>query len=181
MRIARFTDTLHTAAIAALDGGAAPALAAVTTFAATGITDPRYGLVFTTGPGAELGLQFVGTARDGGEDFTAGEPPPVRGPGPARAPAPVLAAARGKLRLADLDDWLAALVTDTFSGGPDGGPDGGGELARVTLISADPGYHHRRGLRIRFHDGSAAYGLWRHARPPGASAPGELFTVPEVV
>lgn len=166
MRVARFDAWLR----ALITADACPAIRAVRTFAQEGITDPPCGLVLVAANGASLFLHSVATSPDGGEDFAAaervrcGEPlPPV--------PAAPLALARGRVRLADVDEWLRSLIVNAASP----------EICGVSLIADRPGYYHSRGLKLRFFSGATITCMWRFTVPAGGTLPAVPFEISEAL
>lgn len=111
--------------------------------------------------GAQIYLQWVGGAPPTGA-APAGEPDPaVTGPAPAPVQVPELAT-RGHLRTADVEQHLAALLAN-------GGHD---QIVDVSGYSTDPKLGSDTqpyGIRVRFHDGSEVYALFRYTLPRGAA------------
>jgi hypothetical protein len=136
--------------------GASPAVAAINRLP---VDDPPCIYRVELAAGGQIHLQWVGGAPPGG-GAPAGEPDPVvTGPPPAAVPVPELATT-GRLRTADIEAHLAALLA------------GGGheQILDVAGYSADPRLGSETqpyGIRIRFHDGSAVYGLFRYTLPRG--------------
>lgn len=109
--------------------------------------------------GAQIYVQWVGGAPPTG-NAPVGEPDPVvTGEPPAPVKVPELAAS-GRLRTADIEAHLVALLINS----------GSDQIADVMGYSADPmlgSDDQPYGIRARFHDGSAAYGLFRHVLSKG--------------
>jgi hypothetical protein len=116
--------------------------------------------------GARLVIHWVGTSSPNGSG-PVGEPDPVvTGPPPAPVKVPDLAAS-GRLRTAGVEQHLAALLNN---GGHDQILDVDGYSAHPKLGSETQPY----GIRVRFHDESAAYGLFIHTLSSG-QRPGAEF------
>lgn len=137
---------------------------AVTAVARSEETDPPFVTRVAFAAGAQVHVQWVGTSPPKPEDPDN----PVVGVPPKPVKVPELPAS-GRLRTADVETHLAALLNN-------GGLD---QIADVTGYSADPKLGSEEqpyGVRIRFHDESAVYGLFRHTLSRGqqASAATEL-------
>jgi hypothetical protein len=136
--------------------GQSPAVASVTRVPDA---DPPCVTRVELATGAQIYLQWIGGAPPSGS-APVGEPDPVvTGPAPAPVQVPELAT-RGNLRTADVEQHLAALLNN-------GGHD---QLADVSGYSADPKMGSDQqpyGIRIRFHDGSAVWALFRYTLPRG--------------
>lgn len=108
--------------------------------------------------GAAIHMHWVGTSPPKPEDPEN----PVTGPPPAPVKIPELSTS-GRLRMADIEAHLAALLTNA----------GNDQVLDVAGYSADPKLgsdEQPYGLRVRFHDESAAFGLFRHTLPKGQQA-----------
>lgn len=165
MRVPRFEQFLRQL----IEQAGGEVVTAVTTFAEEGMEDPPFGLVLHLATGKRLWLLAVGTAKDGGDDFTS--PEVITEADAALDPVPQPELAAGKLRVAEVDDWLRALIVNS----------GSREVKSVSLVADDPGYYHERGLRLKFHNGAGVYCTW-HQVPVGATAlPLDSHRIPEVV
>lgn len=120
--------------------------------------DPPFVSVIELASGAAIHLQWVGTAPPKPEDPDN----PVTGQPPAPVKVPELSTS-GRLRTADVEAHLAALLTNA----------GNDQIMDVTGYTQDPTLGsdgQRHGIRIRCHDESAVYGLFRHTLPAGQRA-----------
>lgn len=109
--------------------------------------------------GAQIYVQWVGAAPPNGGGDTGEPDKPVTGPPPAPVKVPELATS-GRLRTADIEQHLAALLANG----------GNTQVRDVAGYSTDPALgsdQQRYGIRIRCHDESAVYALFRHTLPKG--------------
>ena len=143
MRIERFEGQLHQ-----IISQAGLPYASVETFGQAGITNPAYGLVVHLATGSALHLQLIQRPAPGEriaepEQIVEGAPPaPVAVPElPAQAP----------VRLAAIDDHLAALIVNAQHP----------EIARVERRGDDPG------LIVHMHSGRFISALHRYTLRPG--------------
>jgi hypothetical protein len=122
-----------------------------------GMADWTLGLVFEAPSGGVAYLQLVhgggpkGDTFDKPEEIVEGEPPaPV---------APVeLTVTEGRLRMAELEAWITALIINAQNR----------EVASVTRFSErDPKGFHPFGFSVKWHSGAAAYGHLRYTLAPG--------------
>lgn len=156
MRIERFEGYFHQA----IAGAGAP-YASVDTFAAAGITDPRFGLIVRLATGAGLHLQLVEYNGPPHEDREVPEEP-VTGPSPTPVDVPELPA-RAPIRIADVDAHLRALVVNAAHP----------EVASVELRGRAPvGGACQPGIRVTMHSGRVVIVMHRHTLRPG-DHPGE--------
>lgn len=111
--------------------------------------------------GPQIYVQWVSTSPPKGAGKLGESDEVVTGPPPAVVKVPDLATS-GRLRTGDIEQHLAALVNNT----------GHPELRDVNGYSQHPSLgsdEQRYGIRIRFHDESAIYALFRHTLRQGAS------------
>lgn len=109
----------------------------------------------TLATGAKIVIHWVGSS----PPVPVDPDNPVTGQPPAPVKVPELATS-GRLRTADIEEHLAALLNN-------GGHE---QVLDVTGYSADPklgGATQPYGIRIRFHDESIVYGLFRHTLSKG--------------
>lgn len=109
--------------------------------------------------GAQIYVQWVGTAPPTGGGATGEPDTVVTGPPPAPVKVPELSTS-GRVRTADVEQHLAALLNNA---GHDQVLDVTGYSADPALGSSDQPY----GLRVRFHSGASVYGLFRYMLPRG--------------
>lgn len=123
--------------------------------------DPPYVSIVELASGAQIHVQWVSGAPPTGS-APIGEPDPiVTGPPPAPVKVPELPTS-GRLRTGDVEAHLAALLINA----------GSDQVADVAGYSTDPQLGsdvQPYGIRVRFHDGGAVYGLFRHTLPRGAA------------
>lgn len=131
---------------------------AVTAVARSDDADPPFVTRIAFAAGAQVHVQWVGTSPPKPSDPDN----PVVGPPPAPVKVPELPSS-GRLRTADVEAHLVALLNN---GGNDQILDVAGYSADPKLGSEDQPY----GIRVRFHDESAVYGLFRHTLPRGQQA-----------
>lgn len=108
--------------------------------------------------GAQVHVQWVGASPPRPVDPDN----PVTGPPPAPVKLPDLGTS-GRLRTGDIEQHLAALLNNA----------GHDQILDVTGYSVDPvlgSEEQRYGVRIRFHDESAVFGLFRHTLSAGQQA-----------
>lgn len=132
-----------------------PAVAAV---ARSEDTAPPHASRIELAAGPQVHVQWVGAS----PPRPADPDNPVTGPPPAPVTVPDLATS-GRLRTGDIEQHLAALLTNA----------GHDQILDVTGYSADPrlgSEEQRYGIRIRCHDESAVYGLFRHTLSRGQQA-----------
>lgn len=131
-----------------------PAVASVTRAPAA---DPPLVSVVELATGAHVHVQWVRSSPPKPEDPNS----PVTGQPPAPVKVPELATS-GRLRTADIEQHLAALINNA----------GHNEILDVTGYSVDPALgsdDQPCGIRVRCHDESVVYGLFRHTLPRGAT------------
>ncbi len=127
---------------------------------------PDGGTKITFGNGAQLYIGWVGTAPPTKGGATDESDPAMTGPAPTPITVPDLSAS-GRLRTENIEQHLAALLAN-------GGHD---QILDVTGYTADPKLGSETqpyGLRVRFHDESAVYGLFIHTLSSG-QRPGKPY------
>lgn len=131
-------------------------------WADTGIVDDpgvghhTFGLVLTSPAGGTTYLMWVHGAPPGGDDHDKPEKI-VEGEAPAPVPIPELAPdSHGRLPIRDLEQWLAAVLLSS----------GSREVERVEI---NPSRQDGRpgGLKIHWHSGGVAYGLFSYTLARG--------------
>lgn len=154
MRPARFQPWLVD-----LVDDALPAGVTLTDWAETGVTadadaDGTWGLVLTSPAGGDLYIQVV----DGSGGHHETRETIIEKTAPAPVPPVDLVPVAGRLRLVNVEGWLAALVSNS----------GNREIAAVETYSTRPvPSFHRTGLTVRWHSGTGMHLLPWYTLPAG--------------
>lgn len=126
----------------------------------------------TFATGAQIIIHWVSTSPQAGSGAVGEDDAVVTGPPPEPVTVPELATS-GRLKTRDIEQHLAAVLNN-------GGSD---EIRDVAGYSQDPKLGSDQqpyGIRIRFHDESAVYGLFRQMAPAGARPGGDFQQREEV-
>ncbi|GIH97932.1 hypothetical protein ACFFMN_05235 [Planobispora siamensis] len=144
----------------------AEVITSVESFAAAGITDKPVGAHIEFASGAQLLVQMVGTAPSGGR---AAAEQIVEGPAPDPLPPVPLVADGERIRLADVQAWLIATLTNA----------GNTEIATIT---ATTGQAHRYGISVRCHSGATCVAYFLAGLRPGQRLGAHAdYQVPDVI
>ncbi|WP_157475857.1 hypothetical protein [Parafrankia sp. EUN1f] len=129
----------------------------VKTFAENEFTEAGgYGLVLNFASGGSLYADIVRGTPPGGDDRTADEPM-VEGDPPTPVPLPALELVGGKIRTADIEQYLRALIINS----------GNREISQVHGYSTGAGKFHKYGLAVTFHRGDVCYVYFLQTLPAG--------------
>lgn len=153
MRVQRFEPFLKS--LIPADGSGV--ISEVATFAEAKFTGAGdYGLVLRFSSGGSLYANIVRGTPPGGDDRTAPEQI-VEGEPPTPIPLPALELAGGKIRTADVEQYLRALILNS----------GNTEVRDIRSFSTEKGGYHRYGLAVAFHRGDTCYLYFLQTLPAG--------------
>ncbi|MDA2812522.1 hypothetical protein O4J56_17900 [Nocardiopsis sp. RSe5-2] len=170
MRAHRFQDWL----LGLINQDGDPAITQAATFEQSGYTDRPFGIVLSLTSGGQVYLQVVrGSAGDGSDKLD--EEPIVEGEPPAAVAAHPIGGG-GQIRSADVEGYLAALVTNAGSREVSGVER---FSERTTKAYSDP---QRFGVKVFFHSKAAISLLFVHTLRSGDQpSAGNAFKVLEAV